>query len=177
MGWFFEGWHTRKCLIDNLTRNRRYRRSAGSVARLTCLASCYRGGMFSGILWSVWQRTVEELGVSIEPVMRWIRCDLLSYQAGWGWGVKSFGESDWPFYYSCPLGYLRMVPVANAGWRARVREYHRRLKAKRAAPAEALLSVSRCMKQPTIAPAGRRGHRQLLRVLLHEERLHESQHP
>lgn len=30
-----------------------------------------------------------------------------------------------PYYYSCPLQYLDLAPVANADWRARVQVYHR----------------------------------------------------
>src|ERR1700686_2897560 len=38
-----------------------------------------------------------------------------------GWGYKDMCEIEGPYYYSCPLGYLGMVPEANAEWREGVR--------------------------------------------------------
>ncbi|MGH8472386.1 MAG: hypothetical protein ACREVJ_08050 [Gammaproteobacteria bacterium] len=31
-----------------------------------------------------------------------------------------------PYYYSCPLGYLKLAPADCAAWREGVRAYHRR---------------------------------------------------
>ena len=154
MGWYFEGWRTRSELIEELTRNSRYRQRNGPTILSTCLAHCYRGGVFSGILWSVREQTLQGGAALAEPAKRWIRCDLLSHGGVWGWGVKSFDEPSGPFYYSCPLGYLRMVPVANREWRAGVRTYHRMLKAKRKTRAGISFSVSRRMRQPLIWPTG-----------------------
>lgn len=42
-----------------------------------------------------------------------------------GWGYKPIEESMHPFYYSCPLRFLKLAPVACEEWRAKVREYHR----------------------------------------------------
>lgn len=155
MGWYFEGWRTRSELIEELTRNSRYRQRNGPTIISTCLAHCYRGGAFSGVLWSVWEQTTQGSAVSsAEPATRWIRCDLLSHGGIWGWGVKTLGEVSGPFYYSCPLGYLTMVPVVDEGWRAGVRAYHRLLKAKRKSHAAGSFSVSRRMRQPPIWPTG-----------------------
>ncbi|WP_240754701.1 hypothetical protein [Parasulfuritortus cantonensis] len=41
-----------------------------------------------------------------------------------GWGYKDLCESMGPYYYTCPLSYLDMVPVANADWRGQVRAWH-----------------------------------------------------
>ena len=42
-----------------------------------------------------------------------------------------------PYFYSCPLSYLEMVPIEHFGgneeWRVGVRSYHQRSKEKRAA--------------------------------------------
>lgn len=58
---------------------------------------------------------------------RFIACNLLSREKGCGWGYKAMDESMHPYYYSCPLKYLDMAPVANADWRAGVRShYHAR---------------------------------------------------
>ncbi len=59
---------------------------------------------------------------------RYIGCDLLRCERGYGWGYKDLCESVHPYYYSCPLAYLEMVPVACETWRERVREYHARQK-------------------------------------------------
>jgi len=38
---------------------------------------------------------------------------------------KPMDESMHPYYYSCPLGYLKEVPVANKQWRDNVVAYHK----------------------------------------------------
>jgi len=162
MGWYSENWRTRRDLIEQLTRSRKHTTRYGPVTTSTCLAHCYRGGAFSCVLWSVWQRTFEKHGVAVKPVKRLIRCDLLRYRAPFGWSVKMLEEATEPFSYSCPMGYLKMVPVANKKWRAGVRTYHKMLKAKKAAHAGASLSISRCMRQPVIWPAGRKSCKPLL---------------
>jgi hypothetical protein len=40
------------------------------------------------------------------------------------WGYKGMCELMHPYYYTCPLSYLDMTPVANEKWRERVRKYH-----------------------------------------------------
>ena len=44
------------------------------------------------------------------------------------WGYKDMEESMHPYYYSCPLSYLELVPIdqygGNAAWRAGVQQYH-----------------------------------------------------
>jgi hypothetical protein len=55
----------------------------------------------------------------------YIGCDLLApARKGEGWGYKDLCESMGPCYYTCPLSYLDMVPVANAAWRDQVRAWH-----------------------------------------------------
>jgi len=164
MGWYFEGWRTRSELIEELTRNSRYRQRNGPTIISTCLAHCCRGGAFSAVLWSVWQETLKRQGCLVEPVRRWIRCDLMSYGSASGWGVKSLGEISEPLHYSCPLAYLKMVPVVKKRWRARVREYHRMVRAKRDMHTGASVSVSQRMGQPPIWPVGRQNSRLLLAV-------------
>ena len=44
---------------------------------------------------------------------------------------KPMCESMGPFYYSCPLGYLELVPVADEQWRECVRSYHAKRRKKR----------------------------------------------
>lgn len=153
MGWYF-GPYSKKQLIADLTVNdiTREREFDGIRIVTECKAHCYRGNNFSGVLWTVWERTYTEMGykcflpVSENPVIkgmpvkfpqvhRWIGCDLLQYHKGTdGWGYKPLEESCGPYYWSCPLGYLTMVPEVstdelvaagiNQEWRAGVREYH-----------------------------------------------------
>jgi len=124
MGWLFTRGFTRKDIIGERTKD--WERTTGEVRVTTvCLAHCYRGGTFSGVLWAVWERTF--VGGE-RPSERWITCDLLRHQRDYGWGYKDMDESMHPYYYSCPLSYLELVPIdqygGNADWRDCVRRYH-----------------------------------------------------
>jgi len=107
----------------------------GMVVKSVCLAHCYRGGAFSGVLWTVWERTFVKEGIEVQPTERWIGCDLLRFQAD-AWGYKDLEESMHPYYYSCPIKYLNLVPIeqygGNSQWREGVNRYHARQQAKRA---------------------------------------------
>jgi len=121
MGWSF-GWDTKKSLIGYITETKT---SSKTGAVWTCLTHCYRGGRFSGTLWSVWE--VNRPGAEDD---KYIRCDLLKAisqkkDCGYGrWGYKDMEESSFPFTYSCPISYLDMAPVECAEWREKVRIYH-----------------------------------------------------
>ena len=134
MGWLFTAGSTRKTLIQERIQNWTTEGAEGMTVVSTCLAHCYRGGAFSGVLWAVWGRTFTKDGEQVKPVERWITCDLLRYQDGC-WGYKDLDESMHPYYYSCPAKYLEMVPVdqfgGNVEWREGVRAYHARQKEKR----------------------------------------------
>jgi hypothetical protein len=103
MGWLFCE-PTRKDLIRHLVE--------GNGA--TVYAHCTVGNT----LWTV------EQGVKD----RFIGCYLLSkasrHPEHCRWGYKDMCESMHPYYYTCPLSYLDMVPVASEEWRERVRRYH-----------------------------------------------------
>lgn len=136
MGWLFTVGSTRRELIAERTQGWG-RASNEMLVESKCLAHCFRGGRFSGVLWSVWERTFTKDGLEVEPTQRWIQCDLLRYsKSNDGWGYKDLEESMHPYFYSCPLGYLEMVPImqfgGNEAWRNSVRSYHERLKEKRA---------------------------------------------
>lgn len=129
MGWLFTCGSTRRDLIAERTEVWERTNADGLVINSTCLAHCYRGGVFSGVLWSVWERTFTRNGAEASPKQRWIMCDLLRHQRDYGWGYKDMEESMHPFYYSCPKKYLDMVPLeqfgGNAEWREQVIEHHR----------------------------------------------------
>lgn len=103
-------------LIKERTGGRRMKDSRPGYER-KCLAHCYRGGKFSGVLWTVWEITDPDKGT-----IRYIGCDLLRYYSmNKSWGYKDLTESCFPSYSTCPLSYLNMVPeVASADWRAKV---------------------------------------------------------
>lgn len=131
------GWHyqrvTRAELIDELTRDREHTRPDGVHVRIQRLARCTVGN----VLWTVWESTFTLDGAETEPSKRWIGCDLLARIGDGIWGYKPMDELMHPYYYSCPLSYLEMVPIERYGgepdWRAGVREHHaRRAEARRA---------------------------------------------
>jgi len=127
MGWSF-GYDTKHDAVQRLTQNWN-----NENQRRGCLAHCYRGNAFSGVLWSVWSIVDRHTGIEVD---RYIACDLLRCtpqkdDGGFGrWGYKSVEESSHPYYYSCPPKYLGMVPAksfptsVNMDWRKQVAEYH-----------------------------------------------------
>ncbi len=135
MGWLYPTGISRKDLIAS--RVEPFESVVdGLQVTTTCIKHCFRGGVFSGVLWSVWQRTFTKDGVEQQPEQRWICCDLIRCHAG-EWGYKDMDESVHPYYYSCPLGYLDQVPIETFGgcqdWRAIVQAHHAERKAKRLA--------------------------------------------
>jgi hypothetical protein len=137
MGWLFKAGSTRREMIEENTKGWERTNEDGTTIKSACLAHCYRGGVFSGVLWSVWERTFTKDGQQVEPTQRWIVCDLLRYQKDYGWGAKGMEESMHPYFYSCPLKYLDLVPIEQFGghaeWRELVRSYHARITEKRRA--------------------------------------------
>jgi hypothetical protein len=136
MGWYYCNGGTRKGLINELTESREHNRDDGIVAKTTCIAHCFRGNVYSGVLWSVFER---RFCVGEEEVLRpqrWIGCDLMHCRGG-DWGHKPMTEEIHPYFYSVPLGYLNMVPIetygGNAEWRERVIANHARLREQRRA--------------------------------------------
>lgn len=121
MGWTF-CCSTRKELIQERTEGWRHKGNGQKASE--CIAHCYRGNVHRGVLWTVWVRYNQD-GTERD---RFIGCDLLEYLRsqgpGYQWGYKDMCESMHPYYYSCPLKYLDMVPVACEKWREGVREYH-----------------------------------------------------
>jgi len=135
MGWLFKSGSTRRGLIAERVEGWERTNPDGLFIKSKCLAHCYRGGVFSGVLWSVWERTVAKDGEESSPAQRWIQCDLLRHQRDYGWGYKDMEESMHPYFYSCPKKYLDLVPLdiygGNSKWREQVVEYHRRSVEKR----------------------------------------------
>lgn len=128
MGWYYPHGLNRKELIAQRVED--WERDTGEMlVKSTCLKHCYRGGVFSGVLWSVWERTFTKDSIEVQPSQRWIGVDLLHCYQG-EWGYKPLEESMGPYYFSCPLSYLSEVPLdrygGNPDWRELVVEHHRR---------------------------------------------------
>ena len=83
---------------------------------------CCRGNC----LWKLSSFTFQDSG----RVKRWIELDLLTVggAGGDGWGYKPMDEDMWPYYYSCPIGYLKAADPPETDnareWRQRVIQYH-----------------------------------------------------
>lgn len=136
MGWLFINGTTRREMIAERTNDWERTTDDAMTVKTTCLAHCYRGGAFSGVLWTVWERTFVKDGVEVQSTERWIGCDLMRYQTD-AWGYKDMEESMFPYYFSCPIKYLDLVPLdkfgGNAEWREGVKRYHARNAEKRRA--------------------------------------------
>lgn len=135
MGWYYSNTGgTRADLISELTASRERKLDTGIVCKTTCLAHCFRGNVFSGVLWSVFERKFFAGEEEVLAAQRWIGCDLMHCHAG-DWGHKPLEESMHPYFYSVPLGYLNMVPIetygGNAEWRESVKAYHAKALEKR----------------------------------------------
>jgi len=112
MGWLFSYGKSKADIIKDLIAP-----EENATRRWETIAHCVRGK----VLWSVIEITYKQDNRS----KRLIVCHLLAKQKDCGWGYKDIEESMHPYYYSCPLQFLDMAPVANTDWRARVQAYHR----------------------------------------------------
>ena len=80
MGWLFKTGSTRRQLIAERTRTGLGKEPNRVTVTTTCLAHCYRGNVYSGVLWAVWERRSPRTGRRHSPQERWITCDLLRYR-------------------------------------------------------------------------------------------------
>jgi hypothetical protein len=111
MGWTFTQGATRTDIIREAIAMQE-----NEYGKWTCLAHYCKGNT----LWTVWEILIK----AQNETQRYIQCDLMECQKGYGWGRKSLEESSHPYYYSCPLKYLDMAPEKNPEWRKLVREHH-----------------------------------------------------
>ena len=84
MGWLFKAGSTRRELIDERTRSWAAAGPNNMAVSTVCLAHCYRGNLYSGVLWAVWERTFTHNGEQAQSTERWITCDLLRHQRDYG---------------------------------------------------------------------------------------------
>jgi hypothetical protein len=138
---YTSGWWSRADLIRHLKHkptlaDRRQSLSNRALQHeLVLLASCYRGNAYRGVWWSVWEARTYQ-GTTHIPFFddRYILCCVLKCYGG-EWGYKDMTENMGPCYYSCPVGYLDMVPLGrfdgDSEWRAEVRRVNAEVSAKR----------------------------------------------
>jgi len=88
-----------------------------SVAKCDIVTKTVRGNC----LWMVGQTLRKDTG----EIKKYILLCLIDRYEGC-WGYKDMDEGMHPYFYSCPLAYLAMVPEENAKWREGVRAYHTR---------------------------------------------------
>jgi len=112
MGWLFTHGASRHDIISNLVQP-----EENETRRWETVAHCLRGN----VLWSVIKLTKKAENIT----ETFIGCHLLDKSTGVGWGYKNLCESIGPLYYTCPLKYLEMAPVANQSWRDDVIAYHK----------------------------------------------------
>jgi hypothetical protein len=120
-----ESWNTKDRAIQhniNIGRKTTYI----TYFKAECIKHCYRGNNFSGVLWKVWEWKYYDIHTDeLVRTDRWIACDLLRWDKSCnGWGYKDMEESSHPYFYSCPLGYLKLAPEKSKEWREGVRKYH-----------------------------------------------------
>jgi len=117
MGWYYEH-GSRADLIADRIKPQHGDRGTRRAIRHCCVGN---------VLWTVWEREIKvSAGLDGPCSTRWIGCDLMECRGG-DWGYKPMCEEMGPYYYSCPLSYLAMVPTnQNKDWREDVRLHHAR---------------------------------------------------
>jgi hypothetical protein len=130
MGWTFpyDRPH-RSDLIAERTKNQEWKREDGTESKSIALKHCYKGGMRSGVLYIVWERTTTPPG-GTATTERFIEIDLLQFrkdnQMGATWGYKDMDCCMGPCQLSCPVSYLDLCPPHEGrewckGWHDKVR--------------------------------------------------------
>jgi len=110
MGWYYTEGASRADVVKERTTS-----WSGDEVSGSCLAYCCVGN----VLWTVW-----EIHPRKSEPYRYIGCDVMDSAHG-SWGYKPMNEQMGPWFYTCPLAYLRMVPkVAHVKWRAKVEVHH-----------------------------------------------------
>jgi len=113
MGWYYTTGAARRDIIKEIIEA--HERPNGGYFKT--VRHCCSGNT----LWTVHENKVcTKTG---DEISHWIGCYLLTRGTGDGWGYKPMDESMGPYYYSCPLSYLKMAPATNEQWRTGVVSY------------------------------------------------------
>jgi len=132
MGWLFPYCATKPGLIKQIIEPVELSNEKYFKLTRRALKHCYRGNTYRGVLWVVFEMEKLNTATSNKLVDRVICAYLLERREG-SWGYKCLEEPMGPYYYSCPLGYLKLVPEdlypanVHKDWREGVLAYHDRL--------------------------------------------------
>lgn len=72
MSWLFKVGSTQRELISQRIEEWEHQ-SGEMLVKSSCRAQCFRGGRFSGVLWSVWERNFTKDDQEVKPKQRWIQ--------------------------------------------------------------------------------------------------------
>ncbi len=135
MGWLYSCGASKKDVIQDVIKKQSWVSShTGYTNVVDTLKYVVRGN----VVWTVKQCS-QDTGDIVYTKNPFIVCYLLGKQKDYGWGYKDIEESMGPFYYSCPLSFLKDVPVTNQGWRDNVVKYREHRSVSKS-------SQSRCQK-------------------------------
>ena len=139
MGWTFPyNRPHRSDLIAERTQKQEWVNKDGSKVESIALKHCYKGGMRSGVLYIVWDRTITPASGPAKTE-RFLEVDLVQFrkdnQMGATWGYKDFDCCCGPYNLSCPVSYLDLCPPHEGefckGWHDKVRAHAAAKKANR----------------------------------------------
>ncbi len=141
MGYSWTVGATRKDVIKEITeshnnkwykinQNNRIGRTQTQITYniVKCIRQCSRGYT---TLWTVWENnTYNIITDELIGTRKYILCSLLKrvketgHARLYSWGHKDMPESVCPYYFSCPMGYLKLAELTSKKWREGVKAYH-----------------------------------------------------
>ncbi|UYZ83055.1 hypothetical protein MTZ49_10620 [Entomomonas sp. E2T0] len=135
MGWLYCE-HSKQSLVERLTKP-----WEDDDCSVRTIKHCIRKERGEFILWSVNEYTLKKAcdfygNRQVGDKATEIHCIIISqhpdYSSGWNsWGFNAMTESAGPYYYRCPVSYLKLANAGiNSEWRKEVKTYHRRLRNK-----------------------------------------------
>lgn len=126
MGWSYGFHQNKQSLIDELINNKAHSRD-WTVTTIKHHITQEKG---YHVLWTLdkvtFLKDTELYGDAYKAgqVVTLIGCYLLDFDGRY-WGYSSSAEYCEPFYYSCPLTFLRLAEAGiNQGWRDKVKLFH-----------------------------------------------------
>lgn len=115
MGFDYTFGVTKQELVDQVTRT-----WSNDYYRFECIKKSMRGRQ----LWTVWERTNMKSGEVARTICLFLFSSFVEYDISGKntvYGYKSMQESSHPFYYDCPVSFLKMTTEGeNPAWREEV---------------------------------------------------------
>ena len=91
-------------MVEYLTKSHSFKKENGNEVKVEHIRKTVHGNR----LWSVVERTESNQCFEISKI-RYIMLHLLAKDRG-NWGYKSFDEHSHPYYYDCPVNFLKLAP-------------------------------------------------------------------